>query len=84
MHDTHEVGSSNLPSPTTLPIIISFYGTTKSKIEWIVILTLTLLFAVIWLFAHWNLSRKPPYHKGPGSPGYVELEPPSESNKTNE
>ena len=44
----------------------------KSKIEWIVIIGLTILFASIWLFAHWNLSRKPPHHKGPGSAGYVD------------
>jgi hypothetical protein len=43
----------------------------KSKTEWIVIIGLTLTFAAIWLLAHWNLSRKPPYHKGPGSAGYV-------------
>jgi hypothetical protein len=30
------------------------------------------LFASVWLLAHWNLSRQPPYHKGPGSPGYQE------------
>ena len=44
----------------------------KSKIEWIIIISLTLLFASVWLLAHWNLSRQPPYHKGPGSPGYQE------------
>ncbi len=44
----------------------------KSKIEWIVIIGLSLLFGAIWLFAHWNLSRKPPHHKGPGSAGYVD------------
>jgi hypothetical protein len=47
----------------------------KSKTEWIMIIGLTLAFAAIWLFAHWNLSRKPPYHKGPGSAGYVEPNP---------
>ena len=56
----------------------------KSKIEWIVIIGLTLLFAFIWLFAHWNLSRKPPYHKGPGSPGYVEASPTVETNQTSD
>ncbi|MEK9773651.1 MAG: hypothetical protein VW576_08805 [Opitutae bacterium] len=56
----------------------------KSKIEWIVIIGLTLLFGVIWLFAHWNLSRKPPHHKGPGSAGYVDPATPSltEQNKS--
>ena len=40
-------------------------------------------FWTIWLLAHWNLSRQPPYHKGPGSPGYQE--PPNlSSNSTNE
>ena len=47
----------------------------KSKTEWIMIIGLTLAFAAIWLLAHWNLSRKPPYHKGPGSAGYVEPYP---------
>ncbi|HAF57989.1 MAG TPA: hypothetical protein DCL00_00195 [Opitutae bacterium] len=56
----------------------------KSKIEWIVIIGLTLLFAFIWLFAHWNLSRKPPYHKGPGSPGYIETSPTVETNQTSD
>ncbi len=51
----------------------------RSKIEWIIIIGLTILFGVIWLFAHWNLSRKPPYHKGPGSPGYVDPAPPPSS-----
>ena len=35
-------------------------------------------------FAHWNLSRKPPYHKGPGSPGYVETSPTVETNQTSD
>ena len=43
----------------------------KSKIEWIIIISLTLLFASVWLLAHWNLSRQPPYHKGP-KPRYQE------------
>ena len=51
----------------------------RSKIEWMVIIGLTLLFGSIWLFAHWNLSRKPPHHKGPGSAGYVESTPPPSS-----
>lgn len=42
----------------------------KSKVEWIVIICLAVLFGAIWLFAHWNLSRQPPHHKGPGSVGY--------------
>ncbi|MDA7757709.1 hypothetical protein N8920_07395 [Opitutales bacterium] len=42
----------------------------KSKVEWIVIICLAALFGAIWLFAHWNLSRQPPHHKGPGSVGY--------------
>ena len=55
----------------------------KSKIEWIIIIGLGTIFGAIWLIAHWNLSRQPPYHKGPGSPGYQE--PPSlSSNSTNE
>ena len=53
----------------------------KSKPEWIMIIGLTLAFAAIWLLAHWNLSRKPPYHKGPGSAGYVEPNPPDSSPK---
>lgn len=44
----------------------------KSKVEWFVIIALSLLFGAVWLFAHWNLARKPPYHKGPGSAGYVD------------
>ncbi len=35
----------------------------KSPIEWLVILGLGLLFAAVWLYAHWNLSRQPPYSK---------------------
>ena len=53
----------------------------KSKTEWIVIIGLTLAFAAIWLLAHWNLSRKPPYHKGPGSAGYVEPNPSDSAQK---
>ena len=44
----------------------------KSKIEWIIIVTLAVLFGATWLLAHWNLSRQPPHHKGPGSVGYEE------------
>jgi hypothetical protein len=39
----------------------------KSPVEWIIIIGLGTLFAVIWFYAHWNLSRQPPHHKGPGS-----------------
>ena len=53
----------------------------KSKLEWIVIISLSLLFALLWFFAHWNLSQKPPHHKGPGSAGYVEPPPPPSSSK---
>ena len=42
----------------------------KSMVEWIVIICVAALFGGIWLFAHWNLSRQPPHHKGPGSVGY--------------
>ncbi len=37
----------------------------KSPIEWIVIFGLGTIFAIVWLYAHWNLSRQPPHHKGP-------------------
>ena len=37
----------------------------KSVVEWIVIVVLVITFSLIWLYAHWNLSRQPPYHKGP-------------------
>jgi len=50
----------------------------RSKTEWIVIIVLGILFGSIWLLAHWNLSRKPPHHKGPGSAGYIEPSPPPE------
>ncbi|MDA0905420.1 MAG: hypothetical protein ACO3VB_05035 [Opitutales bacterium] len=53
----------------------------KSKTEWIVIVSLSILFALLWIFAHWNLSQKPPHHKGPGSAGYVEPAPPPSSSK---
>lgn len=58
----------------------------RSKTEWVVIVVLTILFGSIWLFAHWNLSRKPPHHKGPGSAGYVEptIAPESSPNPINE
>ena len=39
----------------------------KSPVEWIIIIGLGTLFAVIWFYAHWNLSRQPPHHKGPGA-----------------
>ncbi len=42
----------------------------KTKVEWFIIIGLALLFGVVWLYAHWNLSRQPPHHKGPGSVGY--------------
>ena len=54
----------------------------KSKIEWIVIISLALLFGVIWLLAHWNLANKPPYHKGPGSAGYVDPAQPPATEKS--
>jgi hypothetical protein len=44
----------------------------KSKLELIIIIALAFLFGSIWLLAHWNLSRQPPHHKGPGSVGYEE------------
>jgi len=44
--------------------------TKKSKVEWMIIIGLATLFGAIWLLAHWNLSRQPPHHKGPGSVGY--------------
>jgi hypothetical protein len=44
----------------------------KSKMEWFIIIGLAFLFGSVWLFAHWNLSRQPPHHKGPGSVGYEE------------
>ena len=56
----------------------------KSKLEWIVIISLSLLFALLWFFAHWNLSQKPPHHKGPGSAGYVETSPQVETNQTSD
>jgi hypothetical protein len=42
----------------------------KSKIEWVIIIVLASIFGAVWLLAHWNLSRQPPHHKGPGSVGY--------------
>ena len=57
---------------------------TRSNTEWFVILVLAILFGSIWLFAHWNLSRKPPHHKGPGSAGYVDPSPPQEDIPVNE
>jgi hypothetical protein len=57
---------------------------TRSKTEWFVILILAILFGSIWLFAHWNLSRKPPHHKGPGSAGYVDPSPTQEDIPVNE
>ena len=42
----------------------------KHPLEIIIIVGLTLAFASIWLWGHWNLSRQPPHHKGPGSVGY--------------
>jgi hypothetical protein len=50
----------------------------KSKMEWFIIVGLILLFGSVWLLAHWNLSRQPPHHKGPGSVGYEEPTPPSD------
>ena len=50
----------------------------KSPLEWIIIIGLTLVFASIWLLAHYNLSREPPHHKGPGSVGYEEPGKPGE------
>jgi hypothetical protein len=47
----------------------------KSKLEWFIIIGLASLFGTIWLLAHWNLSRQPPHHKGPGSVGYDEQLP---------
>ncbi len=42
----------------------------KSKLEMFIIIALAVLFGSVWLLAHWNLSRQPPHHKGPGSVGY--------------
>lgn len=50
----------------------------KSLVEWIIIIGLGTLFAVIWFYAHWNLSRQPPHHKGPGAvdqPGKTSTQP---------
>ena len=47
----------------------------KTKLEWFIIIGLASLFGTIWLLAHWNLSRQPPHHKGPGSVGYDEQIP---------
>ena len=47
----------------------------KTKLEWFIIIGLACLFGTIWLLAHWNLSRQPPHHKGPGSVGYDEQLP---------
>jgi len=51
----------------------------KSKVEWLLIFFLGALFAGIWLYAHWNLSRHPPHHKGPGSVGYEEPQNPTKN-----
>jgi hypothetical protein len=51
--------------------------TKKSKVEWMIIIGLATLFGAIWLLAHWNLSRQPPHHKGPGSVGYEDPNAPS-------
>lgn len=48
--------------------------------EWIIIIGLVFLFGSIWLLAHWNLSRQPPHHKGPGSVGYEEPTQPPDLN----
>ena len=78
MHDTHEVTGSTPVSPTILKIYPPMSSTTKkSKTEWIIIIVLATLFGAIWLLAHWNLSRQPPHHKGPGSVGYEEPSNPS-------
>ena len=53
----------------------------KSKVEWMIIITLTTIAGAIWLLAHWNLSRQPPYHKGPGSVGYEDPNPLPSSTK---
>ena len=77
MHDTHEVTGSTPVSPTILKISLTMSSTTKkSKTEWIIIIVLATLFGAIWLLAHWNLSRQPPHHKGPGSVGYEEPKAP--------
>ena len=68
------------------PLFLNFpiIARPKSKTEWFVIIGLTITFAALWIFAHWNLSRKPPYHKGPGSPGYIETKSSGESNPSSE
>jgi len=48
----------------------------KNKLEHFIIIFLATLFGAIWLLAHWNLSRQPPHHKGPGSVGYEEPKSP--------
>lgn len=53
----------------------------KKSLEKFIIIILAICFALIWLLAHWNLSRQPPHHKGPGSVGYEEPNP-FPSNKT--
>ena len=77
MHDTHEVTGSNPVSPTIKVQDKRAAAMTegnmtsekqrKSLVEWIVIVGLAVVLGGIWLYAHWNLSRQPPYHKGPGS-----------------
>jgi len=51
----------------------------KSKTELLIIIFLGVLFAAVWLLAHWNLSRHPPHHKGPGSVGYEEPQNPTKN-----
>jgi hypothetical protein len=78
MHDTHEVTGSTPVSPTIHPYYSnSMTNSKKSKVEWLLIFFLGALFAGIWLYAHWNLSRHPPHHKGPGSVGYEEPQSPA-------
>ena len=53
----------------------------KRNLEKFIIIVLATIFGLIWLLAHWNLSRQPPHHKGPGSVGYEEPSPPPSTQK---
>ena len=56
----------------------------KNRIEKLIIIILSVAFGTIWLLAHWNLSRQPPHHKGPGSVGYEDPVATSPSNSDSE
>ena len=57
---------------------ITTAGKICGMISCIIIIVTIVVVIPIYVLAHYNLSREPPHHKGPGSVGYEEPGKPGE------